>query len=100
MRRRGFGLAVAAALALALPGAAGAATLCVNKVGSQCDQIFTAAQLGAAISKANENQSSPDRIEIGPGTYDGGPYNASSNVDIIGAGREDTVITNVTPTAL
>jgi hypothetical protein len=91
---------VAAALALAVPGAAGAATLCVNKLGTQCDQLFAAAELGAAISKANENQTSPDRIEIGPGTYNGGPYNASSAVDIVGAGRDQTIITNVTPTGL
>jgi PKD domain-containing protein/hemolysin type calcium-binding protein len=100
MSQRGIAAAFAAMLALALPSAADAATLCVNKVGPQCEQIFTATQLGAAISKANEIQGSPDRIEIGPGIYDGGPYNASSRVDIIGAGRDETVITNVTPTGL
>jgi hypothetical protein len=97
MGRGEFGALIAAAIVLALPAAASSATLCVNKLGPQCDQIYTASELGAAISKANENQTSFDRIEIGPGTYDGGPYNASSQTDIVGSGPDQTVISNATP---
>ncbi|HEX6228710.1 MAG TPA: PKD domain-containing protein [Solirubrobacterales bacterium] len=93
-----FAAVAAVTLALLMPTGAAAATLCVNKGGPQCTQAFTAAELDAAIETANENQMSFDRIEIGPGTYDDGPFNASSNTDIVGAGPGQTVITNAAPT--
>lgn len=91
-------LAVLALLA-GLPAApASAAVLCVNTAGPQCDQAFTAAQLPGAIAAAGTSQTSLDRIEIGPGTYSSGPYNINSRVEVVGAGRDATILTNITPT--
>lgn len=88
--------ALLAAVAVAAPRAE-AATLCVNTTGPQCDQAFTAAQLQSAVATANADQSSLDRIEIGPGVYPVAPINASSRIEIVGAGRDQTVITNGAP---
>lgn len=79
---------------LSWPLVSSAATICVNKTGAQCSQIFAAGEIKAAFSAANANQVSHDRIEIGPGTYAQGPFNAASNIEIIGAGIDRTVLTH------
>lgn len=85
---------------LAGPYVANAAVLCVNKTGPQCTQTYPAAQIQAAFSAANLDQGSHDRIEIGPGTYPQGPFNAASNIEIVGAGMNETVLTHAAPLAL
>jgi hypothetical protein len=83
---------------LAMVSNAAAATLCVNKLGLQCDQVFLANQLQNAFALASTNgQTTPDRIEIGPGTYADGPYNAASQIEIVGAGIGQTILTNTAP---
>ena len=83
---------------LAMVSNAAAATLCVNKLGLQCDQVFLANQLQNAFALALSNgQTTPDRIEIGPGTYADGPYNAASQIEIVGAGIGQTILTNTAP---
>jgi hypothetical protein len=75
-----------------------AATFCVNKVGPQCDQLFTANQISQAFQTAFTNgQATFDRIEIGPGVYAQDPLNANSALEIIGSGMGETVITHSAP---
>jgi hypothetical protein len=86
------------ALVAALPATASGATLCVNRSGAQCDQSFPADGLDAALAAAAANGGGLDRIEIGPGLYaEGGGYAALSPVEIAGAGRDLTVISNTAP---
>ncbi len=100
MARRGlFLLLPAVAAVLAFPVAASGATYCVNKSGFQCNQTFTAGELDAAIAKADADQNSLDRIELGPGIYNGGRYYVNSRTELIGSGIDKTVITNATPTS-
>lgn len=79
------------ALALALPGAAQAATFCVNAPG--CAPENERATLGAALL-ATDAAPGPDRIDVGPGLYEG-PFSADEDnaVEIVGAGRGTTVLT-------
>lgn len=98
MRRLPWILATLA-LTGALPAAASGATLCVNRSGPQCDQVFAADGLDSAVATALANGGGTlDRIEIGPGLYaEGAGYSAQSLVQIVGAGRDLTVISNTAP---
>src|SRR5690606_24823192 len=84
----------------ALPAQSMADVLCVNKTGTQCNQLFAAGNIADAFTAANSNQASFDRIEIGPGVYPNGPFNAASNIEIAGAGMTETVLTHAAPLPL
>ena len=94
--------AAAAALTLALPGVANAATMCVNNPGGACDQSFNASQLQDALTAA-EGTAEDDTVRIAPGSYTrlGGfsfAATTSGAVEIEGAGASQTTL-EATPDA-
>src|SRR3954454_24045223 len=93
-------LAVAVTLgALALPAAASAGTLCVQKPG--CDPADTFDSLQLAINDA-AGRSGRGRIEIGPVALPAGEPTvlASNQVDIVGGGVGETTLTGSGDAAL
>ena len=91
MRSGGFaGIATAAALLIAAPGAA-AETFCVEK--PSCDGT-NQVTLQDAITAAGQTQGIPDRIELGKASFEEGPYTASDDnpVKIVGSGRKHTTL--------
>src|SRR5437763_3097390 len=99
--RRSLTIGLAAcALAGAAPAAASAATYCVHQPADPCAPGATdeGADLQAALDLAEAN-SNADTIQIGPGTFaptinQGFTYLSSNPVDIVGAGRGQTTITD------
>jgi hypothetical protein len=95
MQGRAFARTLLAAgiAVVALPATAGAATFCVNKPGCAGAQ-YGVDDLQIALSTAAGTQAH-DRVEIGPGLYDDGPYSYSglSSVEIAGAGQASTTLT-------
>jgi hypothetical protein len=98
--------AVLASAALAAP--AGASTYCVNTPScvsaGGVDSGSDGAALAAALSTAQANAGA-DRVEIGPGSYSnagGWAYtgNALNPVEIVGAGSDQTTLTNTTTGAV
>ena len=90
-------LALLCSFGLAFPALSSAEVLCVNKTGPQCSQTFPADQIQAAFMFAGLSQLSHDKIEIGPGVYPNGPFNAANNIEIEGAGIDETILTHETP---
>jgi hypothetical protein len=92
--RRGLLLAVAAsAVAFAAPVGAQAADFCVNRAGCPAPNTFTEDGLQTALIAADA-AAGPDRVLIGAGVYDDGPYTAGSGnqVEIVGAGATQTIL--------
>jgi len=96
--------AICAALLLAFTGVAGAATYCVNASG--CSGI-SEPDLQTALNAAMASTTEADVVHVGdPGTppgsgwaySDGGP--TANQVDIIGEGPSNTVLTNTASTVL
>src|SRR5687767_12784392 len=79
--------------ALALPAGASALTFCVNRAGAECQATYNQDQLQTALNDADAAGGS-ERILIGSGLYDDGPYvaDATNPVEIIGAGPAATTL--------
>ncbi len=93
---RGYRFLLLGALALVTliaPASAAAVTYCVNTTGCAPAQDYTENQLQAAIDAA-AGPAGEDRISIGSGLYDDGPYTAAAGnqVEIFGAGANATTL--------
>ena len=98
MGKRGFQSVIVASVALfalAAPCYAHAADFCVNRTGCILGQTFNENQLQNAITAA-EGGGFPgtDRILVGAGVYDDGPYSAAPGnpIELIGAGAGATTL--------
>src|SRR5579875_444521 len=92
-------VAVAACLTLALCAAAGARTYCVNDaacVGTQEGSNAAALQKALESAAGHSNEGGPDVVEVGAGTYSrsGGFSYVGEAVEIRGAGRGATVLSD------
>src|SRR6266540_3864866 len=91
-------LAVLAGALFAVP--ASAATYCVNQPDCVTAGGTDVGSDGAALASAQSNAGA-DRVEIGPGSYSnagGWAYTgaAGNPIDIVGAGSDQTTLTNTT----
>ncbi len=88
-----WGLLALGAL-VAVPAAARASVYCVHQGGS-CPggEINRGSDLAGALSDADSN-AGPDSVEIGAGTYSGGPFASSSGdqLTVTGAGQGQTTL--------
>lgn len=93
-RRALAALGVGAALVLALPAGAEAATFCVKKPKCVSGGGIPQGILASAIVSAGLNGNGVDRIELGPQTFNEGPWAAGANnpVRIVGAGPRKTTL--------
>jgi hypothetical protein len=81
-------IGIGAAAALLLPSAAHAATFCVS-APSCTGEAHTTLQAALTAADAVDGR---DRVEVGPGSYPG-PFIAAQEVEVVGAGRGETVLT-------
>src|SRR5688572_30366439 len=86
-------IAVAAALAAtALPSAASAKTFCVNAPTCTGEAVADLKLAAAKAGEASGGSPGPDRIEVGPGVYDQTLVVFTGPVQLVGAGRDATVL--------
>jgi hypothetical protein len=86
-------IAAGAVIALAVPASAQALDFCVNRAGCDPSRTFGENQLQDAITAAGV-AANGDRILVGSGVYDDGPYSAAAGnqIDLIGAGPNATTL--------
>lgn len=90
---------IATLAALAVPGIANAKTLCVNDpAGCSGDAVAAADLENGALKGVWRSDGDPDKVVIGPGTYDGGAdaiyVGGTDEIEIAGSGRDQTRLTS------
>ena len=82
-----------AIVALFAPATAQAVDFCVNASGCAAGNTFNENQLQAAIDAA-AGPAGEDRVRVGPGVYDDGPYTAgaANQIELLGAGAAETTL--------